>query len=39
VRTGKGASFADDPRAAQAAGILDSVADFPAWLASAGSCA
>ena len=36
VRTGKGASFADDPRAAQAAAILDSVADVPAWLTSAG---
>ena len=32
VRTGKGATFADDPRAAQAAAILDSVADLPRWL-------
>jgi HAD superfamily hydrolase (TIGR01458 family) len=32
VRTGKGATFADDPRAAQAAAILDSVADLPHWL-------
>jgi HAD superfamily hydrolase (TIGR01450 family) len=35
VRTGKGASFANDPRAAQAGAILDSVADLPAWLESA----
>ena len=34
VRTGKGASFADDPRAARADAILDSAADLPAWLAS-----
>ncbi|HET6174274.1 MAG TPA: HAD-IIA family hydrolase [Gaiellales bacterium] len=34
VRTGKGASFADDPRSAQSAAILDSVAEVPAWLAS-----
>jgi HAD superfamily hydrolase (TIGR01458 family) len=32
VRTGKGASFAGDARAAQAAAILDSIADFPDWL-------
>jgi HAD superfamily hydrolase (TIGR01458 family) len=34
VRTGKGATFAEDPRAAQVAAILDSLADFPAWLDS-----
>jgi HAD superfamily hydrolase (TIGR01458 family) len=34
VRTGKGRLFADDPRAAQAAAVLDSVADLPAWLSS-----
>jgi HAD superfamily hydrolase (TIGR01458 family) len=39
VRTGKGASFADDPRAAQADAILGSVAEFPAWLASGGGSA
>ena len=32
VRTGKGATFADDPRAAQADAILESVADLPRWL-------
>ena len=36
MRTGKGRLFADDPRAAQAAAVLDSVADVPAWLASDG---
>jgi HAD superfamily hydrolase (TIGR01458 family) len=36
VRTGKGATFADDPRAADAAAILDSVADLPRWLGSSG---
>ena len=35
VRTGKGVSFADDPRASQAAAILDSVADLPGWLSEA----
>jgi HAD superfamily hydrolase (TIGR01458 family) len=35
VRTGKGASFAADPRAGQAAATLDSVADVPAWLRGA----
>jgi hypothetical protein len=33
VRTGKGASFASDPRAERADAILDSVADLPGWLA------
>jgi ribonucleotide monophosphatase NagD (HAD superfamily) len=37
VRTGKGLSFADDPRAAQAAAILDSIAEVPRWLASSGA--
>ena len=37
VRTGKGLSFADDPRAAQAAAILDSVADVPRWIAGLGA--
>jgi HAD superfamily hydrolase (TIGR01458 family) len=32
VRTGKGATFARDPRAQKVAAILDSVADFPGWL-------
>ena len=32
VRTGKGAGYADDPRAARADAILDSVADLPLWL-------
>jgi HAD superfamily hydrolase (TIGR01458 family) len=32
VRTGKGATFAGDPRAAQAAAILDSIACLPGWL-------
>jgi HAD superfamily hydrolase (TIGR01458 family) len=36
VRTGKGAGFARDPRAGQAAAILDSIADVPAWIASGG---
>jgi HAD superfamily hydrolase (TIGR01458 family) len=36
VRTGKGAGFADDPRATTAAGVLESVADLPAWLAHSG---
>jgi HAD superfamily hydrolase (TIGR01458 family) len=37
VRTGKGSTFADDPRAAQAAAVLDSVADVSAWLSSGGA--
>jgi HAD superfamily hydrolase (TIGR01458 family) len=32
VRTGKGSSFASDPRAARADAILDSVAELPAWM-------
>lgn len=36
VRTGKGRGFADDPRASQAAAILDSVADLPRWLVDTG---
>jgi FMN phosphatase YigB (HAD superfamily) len=32
VRTGKGASYAGDPRAERADAILESVAGFPAWL-------
>jgi HAD superfamily hydrolase (TIGR01450 family) len=34
VRTGKGSSFAGDPRVSQVAAVLDSVADVPAWLTS-----
>ncbi len=37
VRTGKGPSFADDPRAAQASAILDSVADVPRWIEALGA--
>jgi HAD superfamily hydrolase (TIGR01458 family) len=36
VRTGKGASFADHPRAAEAAATLDSIVDVPAWLDALG---
>jgi phosphoglycolate phosphatase-like HAD superfamily hydrolase len=36
VRTGKGARFADHARAAEAAAILDSIADVPAWLDALG---
>jgi HAD superfamily hydrolase (TIGR01458 family) len=32
VRTGKGASYAGDPRTERADAILESVAGFPAWL-------
>jgi HAD superfamily hydrolase (TIGR01458 family) len=32
VRTGKGETFTDDPRARQVAAILDSIADVPAWI-------
>lgn len=32
VRTGKGATFAGDPRLERADAVLDSVADLPAWL-------
>jgi HAD superfamily hydrolase (TIGR01458 family) len=37
VRTGKGATFAGDPRARQVAAILDSIADVPGWLGASGS--
>jgi HAD superfamily hydrolase (TIGR01458 family) len=36
VRTGKGSSFADDPRAERADAILESVAELPTWLSAAG---
>ena len=35
VRTGKGSSFANDPRTARADAILDSIAELPAFLGSA----